>query len=125
MHTETDMVRGIGIDIVENRRFRSPKDGLLKRIFTSREIEEGERRANRDEYYASRFASKEAFVKALGTGFRAIQPSDVEIMEDELGRPYIVRTEKLEEVLKDTEILLSISHERENSIAMVVLDGKI
>ena len=119
------MVRGIGIDIVDNRRFDAPKDGLLRRIFTSHELEEAEKRVNRSEYYASRFASKEAFVKALGTGFRAIQPLDVEIMEDELGRPYIVRTEKLEEYLKDTEVFLSLSHEKENSIAMVVLDGKI
>ena len=119
------MVRGIGVDIVDNRRFENPKEGFLRRIFTSSELEEAGKRTSRSEFYASRFASKEAFVKAIGTGFRAIQPLDVEIMEDGLGRPYIVRTEKLEEYLHDTEVFLSISHEKENSIAMVVLDGKI
>lgn len=119
------MVKGIGVDIVDNRRFDEPKEGLLKRIFTASELVEASKRAQKSEFYASRFASKEAFVKAIGTGFRAIQPLDVEIMEDELGRPYVVRTEKLEEYLHDTEVFLSISHEKENSIAMVVLDGKI
>ena len=119
------MVKGIGVDIVDNRRFDSPKDGLLRKIFTGRELEEAGKRALKSEFYASRFASKEAFVKALGTGFRAIQPLDVEIAEDELGKPYIVRNEKLSAYLEDTEVFLSISHEKENSIAMVVLDGKI
>ena len=119
------MVKGIGVDIVDNRRFDEPKEGLLRRIFTDSELEEASHRVTRSEFYASRFASKEAFVKALGTGFRAIQPLDVEIAEDDLGKPYVVRTEKLESYLKDTEVFLSISHEKENSIAMVVLDGKI
>ena len=119
------MVKGIGVDIVDNRRFDSPKEGFLRKVFTPSELEEAGRRFSKSEFYASRFASKEAFVKALGTGFRAIQPLDVEIMEDELGRPYIVRTPKLEEFIHDSEVFLSISHEKENSIAMVVLDGKI
>lgn len=116
------MVRGIGIDIVDNRRFSSSTEGFLKSIFTPLEMEEASRRVDREEFYASRFALKEAFVKALGTGFRGFGPRDIEVFEDGKGRPCLRFSEKI--VLeKELEVFASLSHEREYSVAMVVLDG--
>lgn len=116
------MILGIGIDIVSNSRFEGKSRGFLEKLFTERELEVAVTHPSLNEYYASRFAAKEAFVKALGTGFRNIAPADIEIYEDELGKPYI-------RVLKalgfDGTVHLSISHERDSSIAMVVIeDGK-
>ncbi len=118
------MTKGIGVDIVENRRFDSKSSDFLKRIFTEREISLAPS-LNSNEYYASRFAAKEAFVKALGTGFVKISAQEVEILEDENSRPYIVITDKIENLIPDASVFLSISHERVYSVAMVVIDGTL
>ena len=118
------MVKGVGCDIVGNDRFIDAKEGLLRRLFTQNELSEASERANAEEFYGSRFAAKEAFVKALGTGFGLVQPLDVEIYEDALGAPHIRLSEDKEELLRGTSCFLSISHEKEYSMAMVVLDGK-
>ena len=118
------MIKGIGCDIAENSRFSSPREGLLRRIFTDHELAEARERKDKEEFYASRFAAKEAFVKALGTGFGLVTPLDVEIYEDALGAPHVRLSEDKRELLRDTMCLLSISHEKEYSVAMVVLDGK-
>lgn len=117
------MVKGIGVDIVENRRFDGKELPFLRKIFTDYEISISPE-AGRSEYFASRFASKEAFVKALGTGFAAIRPSDIEIREDDSGKPYIALNEKLEGFLSASSVFLSITHERAFSVAMVVIDGE-
>ena len=113
------MVRGIGTDIVTNSRFDGRDEKFLRRIFTAYELEEMEKRANRTEYLASRFAAKEAVAKALGTGFVGITPLDIEVREDEKGRPYV-------EFRRDmgVKIHLSISHEKDSSIAMAVAEDE-
>ena len=116
------MIRGIGIDIAETGRFAKMEERLLSRIFTPSELSRAPLR--RAEYFASRFAAKEALVKALGTGFRGIQPRDINIAEDELGRPYITLGGDKAHLLEGLSVLLSLSHERDYSVAMVVLDGK-
>ena len=113
------MIAGIGVDIVENRRFSNKPRGFLERIFTDNELLEGLDRRGEVEFLASRFAAKEAFVKALGTGFGKIQPKDIEIREDSLGRPSITL---LKEIPVMPLVHLSISHEKEYSVAMVVLE---
>lgn len=118
------MVLGVGIDIVENRRFSDKEEKFLSRIFTEKEISLSPR-VGKEAYYASRFASKEAFVKALGTGFTSLSPLDIEIAEDETGRPYVVMNEKVSGVLDSSSAHLSISHEKEYSVAMVVIDGSL
>ena len=116
------MIRGIGVDISAPERFEDMGERMLSRLFTEREIENAPLRSS--EYYAARFAAKEAFVKALGTGFRGIQPRDINIAEDELGRPYITLGGDKAHLLEGLSVLLSLSHERDYSVAMVVLDGK-
>ena len=112
------MIIGIGTDIVENERFSAQKEGLLERLFTAYEIEESKKRVNKAEYFASRYAAKEAASKALGSGFRSLSPLDIEIREDDLGKPYLAVKGK-----ESLSFHLSISHEREYSVAMVVIDG--
>ena len=108
-----------GIDIVANSRFSNPSERLLGHLFTNYELEKG---VQKSEYYASRFAAKEAFVKALGTGFSPqVTPKDIEIRCDDLGKPYFVLYNGAKERIKGREISLSISHEKEYSVAMVVI----
>ena len=106
-----------GIDIVENSRFAKPSERLLEHLFTPYEIERG----GRAEYWASRFAAKEACVKALGTGFSGITPRDVEIRSRESGEPYYVLYGRASELLGEREISLSIAHERSHSVAIAVI----
>ncbi|MGN1163829.1 MAG: holo-ACP synthase [Candidatus Ornithospirochaeta sp.] len=111
----TPMVDGVGVDIVENKRFSSSSQHMLERIFTPLELKNAEERTNKTEYLGSRFAVKEAVAKALGTGFGPISPSDIETREDDAGRPYVlIRGEEKK------EIHISISHEKEYSIAFAV-----
>ncbi len=112
------MIIAIGTDIQDNRRFETSKEGLLRKLFTQYELEEADRRSNKAEYFGSRFAAKEAISKALGTGFRGLTPLDIEIREDDNGRPYPIVKGK-----DDIIFHLSISHEKEYSIAMVVAEN--
>ena len=117
------MILGIGIDIAENSRFENLSDGMLSKIYTANEISQLALRVDKAQFLASRFAAKEAFVKALGTGFGSVGAKDIEICNDVAGRPYITL---LKDVCVHGRIHLSISHEKTNSIAMVVIeDGSI
>ena len=117
------MLKGIGVDIVQNSRFEHMAQAVLERILTPYELSLAPHRG-KEAYFASRFAAKEALVKALGTGFRGIQPRDINIAEDELGRPYITLGGDKAHLLEGLSVLLSLAHERDYSVAMVVLDGK-
>lgn len=115
------MILGIGVDIANNSRFIDMKDGLKAKLFTSYELASAEKAPSESEYLASRFAAKEAFAKALGTGFRSFSPTDIEVRVDIQGKPFI----SLAKPIFSGRIHVSLSHEREMSIAMVVLeDGK-
>ena len=109
------MVKGIGVDIVENSRFSGKGMNFLEKIFTQLEIQEGEKRTVKDQYYASRFAVKEAVSKAMGTGFTSLRPKDVETYEEASGCAK-VRIRGME----DPCFYISISHEREYSVAMAI-----
>ena len=111
------MIKGVGVDIVENNRFSTFPHGALEKIFTRSELLEMERRVNKTEYLASRFAVKEAVVKAFGTGFRGWSAKDIETGSDESGRPFVLVKGK-----RDDSIHLSLSHEKGYSIAFVVLE---
>lgn len=105
----------IGIDIVEVSRIKNAleKPKFKENIFTEKEIQYCESKKNKFESYAGRFASKEALAKALGTGFNNLSFLDIEILNDELGKPYIK--------YKDYEINLSISHEKNYAVAVVLI----
>ena len=122
------MIIGIGTDIIEIPRIeraikRTP--GLLEKIFTQEEIKlAGDGR--RIESLAGYFAAKEAMGKALGTGVRGFSLKDIEIYKDDLGKPYVHLSGRAENIctLKGvSNIHLSISHSKENAIALIVLEG--
>ena len=125
---------GNGVDIIKNSRINSSLKikGFLNRIFTKNEIEQGKKLKNKINFYAKRFAAKEAFVKAIGTGFRSeINFIDIEINNYKNGKPYILLSKKLKNFLKKRfkfqkyKIFLSLSDEKDYSIAFVVIDKKI
>ena len=125
---------GNGVDIIKNSRINSSLKikGFLNRIFTEKEIQQGKKIKNKINFYAKRFAAKEAFVKAIGTGFRSeINFIDIEIKNYKNGKPYILLSKKLKNFLQKKfkiqkyKVFLSLSDEKDYSIAFVVIDKKI
>ena len=125
---------GNGVDIIKNSRINNSLKikGFLNRIFTEKEIQQGRKLKNKINFYAKRFAAKEAFVKAIGTGFRSeINFIDIEIKNYKNGKPYISLSKKLNNFLKKKfkiqryKVFLSLSDEKDYSIAFVVIDKKI
>jgi holo-[acyl-carrier protein] synthase len=100
--------------------------GLLERYFHSQEIAAAlERGAAADQSLAGRFAAKEAFGKALGTGFEGIVLKDIMVINRHNGRPEIhVFGTALSALDKNgaNRIHLSLTHEQDNAVAMVVLE---
>ena len=100
--------------------------GFREKIFTEGEIAYCEKMKNKYQNYAARFSAKEAFLKAIGTGWRfGIRFADIEIYHDEFGKPLIRLTGKAEElVLRDgiSKIHVSLSHLKEMATAVVILE---
>ena len=121
------MIVGIGNDIIEIERIEKAisKEGFKNKIYTQRELKNIEKRGNRTETYAGIFSAKEAISKAIGTGVREFFLTDLEILNDDLGKPYVVVSEKLDKILKtkkeDYQIEISISHSRKYATAMAII----
>ena len=121
------MIVGIGNDIIEIERIEKAilKEGFKNKVYTERELENIEKRGNRMETYAGIFSAKEAISKAIGTGVREFSLIDLEILNDDLGKPYVVVSEKLDKILKtkkeDYQIEISISHSRKYATAMAII----
>jgi len=124
------MISGIGTDIVAIERFQRFIDNnntaLLMRIFTERERAVCSARKDSASCLAARFAAKEAFLKALGTGLRdGISWQDMEIKRNDLGKPELQLTGRAREIFTDqglSSIFLSLSHDGGTAISMVVLE---
>ncbi|MBD8138723.1 holo-ACP synthase [Bacillus sp. CFBP 13597] len=116
------MIKGIGVDITELDRMetlinRQPR--LKDRILTESEILIFEKLNGRRkvEYFAGRFAAKEAFSKANGTGIgKHLSFLDIEIISDDKGKPVISKP-------FSKGVHLSISHSRDYAVAQVVIEG--
>jgi holo-[acyl-carrier protein] synthase len=113
-----------GVDIIEIPRIKKTLDRygdrFLKRIFTPDEIAYCR---GRSPNLAGRFAAKEATMKALGTGVRGVGWKDIEVIRAESGAPSVKlhgRAKARAEMLKVSELSLSISHSREFAVAFVV-----
>lgn len=120
------MIRGIGTDIVEIERITNAikKDFFLKKAFNDSEIDMAAGR-NKDSFLAGNFATKEAFVKALGTGFRGVELKDLAVLRDELGKPFIKicnNSNKHLQGIDENKIHVSISNTDSLAIAMVVIE---
>jgi len=123
------MVYGIGIDMIEVMRIEkqvSAGPRFVERIFTPHEIDYCEKKKNKAQNFAARFASKEAFLKALGTGWRkGIAFKEIEVVNDELGKPEIVLYGKAKQMAEERKIIriqLSLTHLKEMASAIVILE---
>ena len=123
-------ILGIGVDIVENLRIKKSLQNLqfISRVFSSHEILLSKNFKNKINYYSKRFAAKEAFAKSIGTGFRdGLNFKDVSIINNKLGKPSFLITDKLKKIVKrqfktsSFNFFLSISDEKKYSIAYVIL----
>ena len=121
------MIFGIGVDITAVKRFekwvKSPD--MISRFFNEKEMIEGKSLSAICQHYAVRFAAKEAFSKALGTGISGFKLKDVFITKDENGKPILNIQDTAEEMLKkrctNYKLHVSLSHESDFAIAYVVI----
>ena len=125
------MIYGIGTDIVSIERIQNilnkNRDGFINRVLTEHEKALFANKADSAAFCAKRFAAKEAFSKALGTGIgRIVSFQDLTVRSNEHGKPYFMPSEKLRLYLQEKGIKhghLSISDESQNALAFVVLEA--
>ena len=122
---------GNGVDIIENKRIASSLKlkGFASRIFTKNEIIQSKKIKNKTNYFAKRFAAKEAFIKAIGIGFRNnINFKDIEIKNNIKGKPLLNISKNIKNFIKKNfkinkyNIFLSLSDEKKHSIAFVIIN---
>jgi holo-[acyl-carrier protein] synthase len=124
------MIVGTGVDIAETPRIRASIERFgrkfIDRVFTPAEIAYVERKANRFERYAARFAAKEAGMKAIGTGWRhGVRWQDFEVANLPSGKPTLRLhgvAARYAEKLKVRQVSLSLTHTKEVGMAHVILE---
>lgn len=115
---------GLGTDIVEISRIEkaiNKTEKFLTKVFTDKEIRYCESKKSRFESYAGRFCAKEAIAKAMGTGVRNFELTDIEVLNDDLGKPYVKLYGNLEPLLKNKELMITISHCKEYATATAII----
>ena len=124
------MIKGLGVDIVKiNRISRIAdrwQDKFLNKVFTTSEINYCSQKKDKNQHLAARFAAKEAVVKMLGTGFKKIGFKEIEVINDDHGKPEVIlydRTQKIASEKGIETIHISLSHEKEYAIAEVIGEG--
>jgi holo-[acyl-carrier protein] synthase len=123
------VITGVGVDVVHGRRMERWRavPGLLERYFHGEELAAAlSRGAGVSLSLAARFAAKEAFGKALGTGLAGLVLKDIMVMNNHNGRPEIQVFGTALAALKKSganRIFVSLTHEQDNAIAMVVLEA--
>jgi holo-[acyl-carrier protein] synthase len=122
-----------GVDIVEIDRIKHSFDTcgveFKNRVYTENESDYCEsRKAVKFESYSARFAAKEAVSKAFGTGIGSgIKWKDIEILNDEHGKPYVVLADRAKEIyeeMRGSGISISLSHCKHYAVAYVVIEVK-
>jgi holo-[acyl-carrier protein] synthase len=123
---------GIGVDIIENNRIKNSLKNLKfkKRIYSAKELAQSSLSKNKVGFFSKRFAAKEAFAKALGTGFRGnLNFKDIEIVNDKKGKPYYLKSKKISKIIhknfniKKYNCFLSISDEKDYSTAFTIIQS--
>ena len=124
------MIFGTGIDIIEVDRVEdqiAKGDGFKEKIFTVKEIEYCESKKNKAQHYAARFAAKESFFKAIGTGWRyGMAFNEIEILNNELGKPEVFlhgKTKEFTEKQGIKNIHVSLSHIKKVVNAIIILEN--
>ena len=123
------MIFGTGIDIIEVERVEkqiSKNNGFREKIFTEKEIKYCESKKNNSQHYAARFAAKEAFFKAIGTGWRGgMAFNEIEILNNELGKPEVILHGKTKEFCEKqviNNIHVSLSHIKNFVNAIIIVE---
>jgi len=123
------MIAGVGIDMIEVERVATKigkEAGFRELVFSTREIEYCEKKTNKFQHYAARFAAKEAFLKALGTGWmNGTAFNEIEVINDDNGKPELVLLGKTAEVMAGAGIrgiFVSLSHVKIMATAVVILE---
>ena len=126
-------ILGIGVDVIQNKRIKTliKKKFFVQRTFSKNEVKLSNLILNKTNYFAKRFAAKEALSKALGTGFRNnLNFKDIQILNDKIGKPYYLKSKKLDDIVnkrfkkKNYSLFLSITDEKEYSVAFTILQSK-
>ena len=123
------MLIGVGCDGIEIARVQKAivKRSFVERVFAPEEIAYCESRGKQAAAsFAARFAAKEAVLKALGTGLRGGELTEIVITNDELGKPSVQLLGyhgQLAAKLGVKKIAISMSHSRETALAYVVMEG--
>lgn len=125
------MIFGIGIDLIEVERVAEKigkNNGFKELVFSKNEIDYCEALKNKYEHFAARFAAKEAFLKALGTGWQGDTAfNEIEIFKNRDGKPGIIflgKTAITMAEIKEKKIFVSISHIQSMATAVVIIENK-
>jgi len=122
----------ISVDIIENKRIKNSLKNLKfkKRIYSNKELAQSSLSKNKVGFFSKRFAAKEAFAKAIGTGFRDnLNFKDIEIINDKKGKPYYLKSKKISKIIhknfniKKYKCFLSISDEKDYSTAFTIIQS--
>tara|TARA_B110000037_G_scaffold208565_1_gene256791 strand:+ start:2298 stop:2684 length:387 start_codon:yes stop_codon:yes gene_type:complete len=125
-------ILGIGVDIIKNKRIENSikNSKFKKKIYSSKELKQSLISKNKVSYFSKRFAAKEAFAKAIGTGFRGnLNFKDIEVINDKMGKPYYSKSKKITKLIqqkfkvKHFNCFLSISDEKEYSTAFTIIQS--
>lgn len=124
------MVKGIGNDIIEISRIKETlaKPRFLNKYFTKDEIALYENRNKNPEIIAGNFAVKESVSKVFGTGVRGFSLTDIEVLRDDLGKPYINLYNQAKLIAKEQKIdhiFVSISHSEKYAVGFAVGEGSV
>ena len=123
-------ILGIGVDVIKNKRIQSliKNKNFIQRTFSENEVKFSKNKHNKINYFAKRFAAKEAFVKSIGTGFRhGFNFKDISVINDKLGKPSFLISKKIKNMIKKKfkirkfNFFLSITDEEKYSMAFVIL----
>lgn len=123
-------ILGIGVDIVENNRFKRNiyNKKFINKIYSETEINLSKKIKNKTNFFAKRFAAKEAFSKALGTGIsKGISFNEIIVLNEKSGKPYIKLINKTKKIVekklkkKIYKISLSIADEKDYAVAFVTI----
>jgi len=125
-------ILGIGTDIIENKRIKKSikNNKFKKRIYSSNELKQANLLKNEISFFSKRYVAKEAFAKALGTGFRNnLNFKDIEVINDKMGKPFYLKTKKITKIVqkkfkvKNFNCFLSISDEKDYSTAFTIIQS--
>ena len=126
-------ILGIGVDVIQNKRIKSLINNktFINRMFGKKELKFSKKILNKTNYFAKRFAAKEALAKSLGTGFRNdLNFRDIEVLNNKIGKPYFSKSKKIDNIIKrkfktrSYNLFLSITDEKEYSVAFTILQSK-